>query len=108
MRRRRRPRVDASLRNPNDIVFAPDGSMLDQHSERHNVRRIAPDGTISTFAGGLHATSWRTLRPTVRMPVLGDASFAYARRDLYFTPCRRSTSCTSTQGITHLFAKHNL
>ncbi len=73
------PAVDASFRNPNDIVFAPDRSLLISDSECHDVRRIAPDGTISTFAGGLHATSCRGRlgQPVRRMPVLGDAHFAY-------------------------------
>ncbi len=103
------PAVDASLRNPNDIVIAPDGSMLISDSECHNVRRIAPDGTISTFAGGLHATSCRGRfgQPVRRMPVLGDVSFAYGPDgDLYFTPCGSEYLVhVDGKGITHLFAR---
>ena len=45
------PAVNASLKNPGDIVFAPDGSMLISDGECFRIRRVAPDGTISTFAG---------------------------------------------------------
>jgi len=103
------PAVNASLRNPNDIAIAPDGSMLISDSECHNVRRIAPDGTISTFAGGLHATSCRGRfgQPVRRMPVLGEVSFAYGPDgDLYFTPCGSEYLVrVDGMGITHLFAR---
>ena len=103
------PAVDASFRNPNDIVIAPDGSMLIGDSECHDVRRIAPDGTISTFAGGLHATSCRGHfgQPVRRMPVLGDVFFAYGPDgDLYFTPCGSEYIVrVDDAGVTHRFAK---
>ena len=103
------PAVDASLRNPNDIVIAPDGSMLISDSECHSVRRITPDGTISTFAGGLHATSCRGRfgQPVRRMPVLGEVTFAYGPDgDLYFTPCGSEYLVhVDGKGITHLFAR---
>jgi sugar lactone lactonase YvrE len=107
------PAVDASFRNPNDIVFAPDGSMLISDNECHDVRRIAPDGTISTFAGASHARSCRGRfgQPVRRMPVLRDTFFAYGPDgDLYFTPCEGKYGSkyivrVDDAGITHLFAK---
>lgn len=41
----------AQLNNPNDIAIAKDGSLLVTDKRNHRIRRITPDGMISTVAG---------------------------------------------------------
>ncbi len=51
------PAVAAELNNPNDIALGPDGSLYIADLSNNRIRRVTPDGTISTFAGtGL--TTW--------------------------------------------------
>ena len=45
------PGKSASLSSPSDIVAGPDGSVYIAETGRHRVRKVAPDGTISTVAG---------------------------------------------------------
>ncbi len=45
------PAVEATFRSVNDVDFAPDGSLLVADFHANKIRRIDPDGTISTFAG---------------------------------------------------------
>lgn len=45
------PATDASLERPFDIVFDDDGNAYISDTEGY-VRKVTPDGTISTFAGG--------------------------------------------------------
>ena len=44
------PAADAQLDSPLGVLALPDGGFLVSSTDR--VRRVAPDGTISTFAGG--------------------------------------------------------
>ncbi len=46
------PAVLAQLRAPSDVEAGRDGSIFVADRDNHRVRRIAPDGTIETFAGG--------------------------------------------------------
>jgi sugar lactone lactonase YvrE len=41
----------ARLRTPYDMAFGPDGSMYIADRANHKIRRVAPNGVISTFAG---------------------------------------------------------
>lgn len=41
----------ARLMNPEQVALGPDGSLYVVDSGAHRVRRVAPDGTISNFAG---------------------------------------------------------
>lgn len=41
----------ARLINPEQVALGPDGSLYIVDSGAHRIRRVAPDGTISTFAG---------------------------------------------------------
>jgi hypothetical protein len=41
----------ARLRTPFDMAFGPDGSMYIADRANHKIRRVAPNGIISTFAG---------------------------------------------------------
>lgn len=45
------PAVAAQLHSPRDVAQLIDGSLLVADTGNHRIRRIAPDGTISTFAG---------------------------------------------------------
>ena len=45
------PAVEARLSSPFDVATGPDGSVYVTDLGQHRVRRIAPDGTISTVAG---------------------------------------------------------
>jgi sugar lactone lactonase YvrE len=41
----------ASVQNPNSLAFGPDGGLYITEGECHEVRRIAPDGTIQRVVG---------------------------------------------------------
>ena len=45
------PAAQARLNSPAGLAFAPDGSLLIADQSNNRVRRVAPDGTISTIAG---------------------------------------------------------
>lgn len=45
------PAADALLNRPSDIAVAPDGTVFISDANNHVIRKVAPDGTISTFAG---------------------------------------------------------
>src|SRR5437762_2730470 len=45
------PAVQAQINNPFGLVRGPDGALYLCDCDNHRVRRIAPDGTISTYAG---------------------------------------------------------
>ena len=42
---------DATFDTPTDVAFGADGSYYIADSGNHRIRRVAPDGVISTFAG---------------------------------------------------------
>jgi hypothetical protein len=46
------PADQAQLDSPRDIALLDDGSLLIADTGNHRVRRVAPDGTITTVAGG--------------------------------------------------------
>ena len=43
--------VDAQLNRPSDVAVAADGTVFISDSYNNVIRRVAPDGTISTYAG---------------------------------------------------------
>ncbi len=45
------PAVNAELNGPADVAVAPDGTMYISEFFGHRVRRVSPDGIITTFAG---------------------------------------------------------
>jgi trimeric autotransporter adhesin len=100
------PAVDASFRNPGDIVFAPDGSLLVSDGECHQIRRIAPNGTISTVAGG-RGCSGLFARPLRKVPVASDVYLRYGPDgDLYISdPGCGVIVRVDSHGLTHRFAK---
>jgi RHS repeat-associated protein len=50
------PATESSLQTPMAIAFAPDGSLYIANANASNVRRVGPDGIITTVAGsGLHS-----------------------------------------------------
>ncbi len=47
------PAFNASLNTPTDVAFGPDGSYYIADSLNHRIRRVAPNGIITTFAGSV-------------------------------------------------------
>lgn len=45
------PALQAAFNTPTDLVIAPDGTYYICDFQNHRIRAIAPDGTVSTFAG---------------------------------------------------------
>jgi len=45
------PATAAALHDPDDVLSMPDGGILISDTYNYRVRRVAPDGTISTVAG---------------------------------------------------------
>lgn len=45
--------TDGQLAGPRDVLVEPDGSLLVTDFEHHQIRKVAPDGTLSTYAGAL-------------------------------------------------------
>nr|HMS62917.1 hypothetical protein [Solirubrobacteraceae bacterium] len=43
--------TSAAINNAADIAVAPDGGVIISDTGNHRLRRVAPDGTITTFAG---------------------------------------------------------
>jgi hypothetical protein len=43
--------ADAEFDSPSGLALGPDGTLYVTESRNHDVRAIAPDGTVSTFAG---------------------------------------------------------
>jgi hypothetical protein len=46
------PAESAQLSSPRDLAVMPDGSLLIADTGNHRIRRVAPDNTITTVAGG--------------------------------------------------------
>ena len=97
------PAVDASFRDPNLIEFGPDGSMLVTDNECHNVRRIAPGGTITTFAENKHDSCSNVVGRNVRHMPVGQYVWS-PDGDLYLAVCHRVLR-VDDNGKTHLFAR---
>jgi hypothetical protein len=96
--------VDASLKNPGAIAIAPDGSLLISDGECFRIRRVAPDGTISTLAGnGRHGCAG-VGHDVSRLRIGGDVGLTYGPDgDLYIVDCNRIIQVDGN-GITHLVA----
>ena len=78
------PATAATLKQPRGLALAADGTLYIAEAGRDRVRRIAPDGRISTVAGGAPRSATAGPRP----------SLAAARPTSRSTPRARSTSPT--------------
>jgi streptogramin lyase len=52
------PAASASFRNPTAIAYAPTGDLYIADTNNHAIRKIAPDGTVSTLAGLAGSTNF--------------------------------------------------
>jgi hypothetical protein len=99
------PGTRADLKNPGDIVLAPDGSLLISDGECFRIRRLAPDGTISTFAGDGKRGCNRLGRPVSKLRINGDVALRFGPDgDLYMVDCNEIIR-VDANGITHLVAR---
>jgi RHS repeat-associated protein len=53
------PAIQAQLNVPTGIAVGPDGSLYIADSRNHRIRRVGPDGIITTFAGNSTEWDWR-------------------------------------------------
>ncbi len=97
------PAVDASFKDPNEVGFAPDGTMLVSDNECHNIREIAPDGTISTLAQRKSDSCTNLVGVDVSHLPVGAYTFG-PDGELYLSVCNRIIR-VDDNGITHLFAR---
>jgi RHS repeat-associated protein len=51
------PAIEAAIRSPHGIAFAPDGSLYIADTGNHVIRRIGPDGIITTVVGSPSAVA---------------------------------------------------
>ena len=71
--------LGARFDSPDEVSLAPNGALLIADTENHRIRRVAPDGTISTVAGtgseGYNGDSgWLTGRQAPRATACSAAS----------------------------------
>lgn len=98
------PAVDASIRDPNKIAFEPDGTMLVNDNECHNLRAIAPDGTISTLAQERENDPCKNIIGIDASHMPEGAFTIGPNGELYVSACNRIIR-VDHNGITHLFAR---
>ncbi len=98
------PAVAAELNNPNDVALGPDGSLFVADLSNNRVRRIAPDGTISTFAGtGL--TTWNAGGlSAVATNLPSPRSIGFDRSGQLYVAAGNRIVRIDTGGVAHEFA----
>ncbi len=72
--------VSALLNAPKGLAFGPDGSLYIADSDNARVRRVAPDGTISTVAGKGPTFVFDRPDDVTTPGSVGDALFSQCRR----------------------------
>jgi RHS repeat-associated protein len=71
------PAIQAQFRFPQDLAVAPDGSLYIADFQSHRIRRISPDGIITTVAGGAPGGTDGIINPTaVEVDDEGNVFFA--------------------------------
>jgi hypothetical protein len=98
------PAIRAAFKNPGDIVFAPDGSLLISDGECFRIRRVAPDGTISTYAGNGKQGCGGVGKDVSKLHIDSDVGLRYGPDgDLYIVDCDYILRVDAS-GTTHLVA----
>jgi hypothetical protein len=63
------PAIEAGISSPDDVVIAPDGTLYIAESDGNRVRRVTPDGIITTYAGNGAATNAGDGGPATRASI---------------------------------------
>lgn len=71
------PATKARLSRPLDVAAAPDGTLFISDAGHRRVRRVAPDGTITTFAGNGDLPSWSDGDPAGAVGIARPSGIAY-------------------------------
>lgn len=99
------PATHASLKNPGQILVEPDGSMLISDGECFRIKRVAPDGTMSTYAGNGKKGCGGIGRDVSKLKINGDVGLSLGPDgDTYITVCNKVVRVDGS-GKTNLFIK---
>ncbi len=101
--------VNAMLNRPQDVAFGSDGSVFIVDQNNFRIRKVSPDGIISTFAGnGLDYPSWSDYTegvPATEGSLLTPVAIAIASdQTVYVTNSDYHTWKIDPAGIKWLFA----
>jgi glucose/arabinose dehydrogenase len=98
--------TEALLDVPHGVATAPDGSfyIADRFNER--IRRVAPDGTITTVAGIGSTSPGQDGQPSIESPIGGPYGVAVAADGSFYIAdgLRHRVYFVDTEGILHHYA----
>jgi len=89
------PATQAQLVNPSGLAIAPDGTMYIADRNQHRIRKVDPDGTISTFATGLNSPEDVTLAPDGSLYIAD----TWSHRILWVSPDGLSITIVAGSGV---------
>lgn len=73
------PAIQAQLNLPRSVAVAPDGTLYIADTYNHRIRKVAPDGVITTLAGTGHAGDAGDSGPAVKAELHGPQELILAR-----------------------------